>query len=171
MASWVTKPVPELSIPIMSGRMFAIRPGVVAITFTRPEPAAPPPRRPLPVSRVKVPRLVVEAATKVPKVIVLPAVPAVKFQRLAPSKLVTAVAPVPSASVTALLPPMKLRIPPRFDRARSEVAVWMLVVPPRRLARTLVLLSRVRAPPSARMVVTNPTRAAEPLRITEPLLT
>ena len=46
----------------------------------------------------------------------------------------------------------------------------MLVVPPRRFATTLVELSRTREPPSARMVVTNPTRALAPASTIEPPL-
>ena len=140
---------------------------MVAMTLTRPEPTAAPPRRPAPASKVSVPRLVVLEAATLTAVIEVPAVPDVRANLLAPSRFVM----VLTASTTDELPPRKSRIPPRMLMARSAAVDWMLVIPPRRLPRTLVLLSRVRVPPSARMVVTNPTRAVVPLRVTEPLLT
>ena len=54
---------------------------------------------------------------------------------------------------------------------RSAVGDWMLVVPPRRLFSALVLLSRVIAPPSARISVRKPTFAEAPESTTEPKLT
>ena len=166
MASCVTKPVPLLSIPIMSGRMLLTRLAVVAMTLTRPEPAAAPPRRPLPASKVSVPRLVVLEAATLTAVIDVPAEPAVRANLLAPSRFVI----VFTASTTVEPPPRKSRIPPRMLIARSAVVACTLVVPPRRLARTLVLLSSLSVPPSARMVVTKPTRAVVLSSVTIPPL-
>ena len=103
-ASLVTKPDPVESIPMMSGRMLFERPGVVAMTLTRPEPAAAPPSRPEPASRYNPPRFPVLDAVRVAIFSVVAAVPAVRLKALMPSRFVT----VLKASFTAEAPPMKL---------------------------------------------------------------
>ena len=102
--SLVTRPEPVESIPMMSGRMLFERPGVVAMTLTRPEPAAAPPSRPEPASRYNPPRFPVLDAVRVAIFSVLAAVPAVRLKALMPSRFVT----VLKASFTAEAPPMKL---------------------------------------------------------------
>ena len=163
MASLVTRPEPVESMPMTSGRMLFERPGVVARTLTRPEPAVPP-RKPAPASRYNAPRFVVLDAVRVAMLSVLAAVPAVRLQMDMPSRFVT----VLKASVTAVEPPRKPSWPPRIDRRRSAVVVMMLVVPPSRFETTFVELSRVSAPPSVNTVVTKPSLAEAPDRTTEP---
>ena len=153
-------------MPIMSGRIPPTRLAAAAMTFTRPAPAAAPPSRPEPASSVREPRLPVLEATKLAAVMVEPAEPEVSVNLLAPSSIVT----VFRVSTTAEAPPRKSSTPPRMLTARSAVVAMTLVVPPRRLPRALLLLSRTNVAPSARIVVTKPTLADGPSSVIVPLL-
>ena len=85
---------------------------------------------------------------------------------MAPSRLVREL----SVSETALPPPRKFSTPPRLEKARSAAVATTLVVPPKRLLRTLTLLSSVSTAPSERLVVTKPTLAVALLSVTVPPL-